>query len=181
VKGESPGIASSHRRTFAAGRGLPPGLTARSMRPADIESVVSIENRLYDFPWTRGNFLDSIDSGYECRVVEDGSMAIAGYAVCMWITDEVHLLNLSVSVDRQGRGFGRAILRWLCDCVQLARGSGMLLEVRPSNRVALSLYESEGFVRIGVRKRYYPAPQGLREDAWVMFKRIGGAGETAGE
>jgi [ribosomal protein S18]-alanine N-acetyltransferase len=43
----------------------------------------------------------------------------------------------------------------------------LLLEVRPSNSAAIQLYHSVGFNEIGVRKNYYPAPQG-REDALML-------------
>ena len=39
--------------------------------------------------------------------------------------------------------------------------------MRPSNERALQLYKHFGFVRIGVRKAYYPAHEG-REDALVL-------------
>ena len=42
----------------------------------------------------------------------------------------------------------------------------VFLEVRPSNTVAIQLYESMGFERIGLRKGYYQAVGG-REDALV--------------
>ena len=48
-----------------------------------------------------------------------------------------------------------------------AGASTLLLEVRPSNEGALSLYRHFGFRQIGVRRGYYPA-QGGREDALVL-------------
>jgi len=99
----------------------------------------------------------------------------------MWIPDEVHLLNLSVPARLQGRGIGRTVLEWLCGNA-VARGArGMLLEVRPSNLPALHLYESSGFARIGVRRRYYPAAEGSREDAWVLFRTFGGSDPERGD
>jgi ribosomal protein S18 acetylase RimI-like enzyme len=53
----------------------------------------------------------------------------------------------------------------------------MLLEVRPSNTSALRLYERMGFLRVGLRRRYYPAQGGTREDAIVMTRPL--AGEAA--
>jgi len=53
--------------------------------------------------------------------------------------------------------------------LERARSAGMqevFLEVRPSNPIAIHLYESLGFTRVGVRKGYYQATGG-REDAWV--------------
>ena len=50
----------------------------------------------------------------------------------------------------------------------------IILEVRPSNIPAISLYQSLGYETIGVRKGYYPADEstGQREDAQVMAKSI---------
>ena len=98
---------------------------------------------------------------------------LAAYAIVMWIPDEVHLLNLSVPTELQGRGIGRAALEWLCANASARNAGGMLLEVRPSNLPAVHLYESSGFTRIGVRRRYYPAAEGTREDAWVLFRKFG--------
>lgn len=95
-----------------------------------------------------------------------------GYAVVMWLPDEVHLLNLAVCASWQGRGKGRAMLHWLL-CNAQTRGAGaMMLEVRPSNARAAALYDSIGFVQIGLRRDYYPGRNG-REDAIVLRKHFG--------
>ena len=139
---------------------------ARLMRPLDLDAVVAIENRIYPFPWSRGNFRDSIAAGYECRVFELQGV-IMGYGVVMVAVDEAHLLNVSVAAGWQRRGYGRMFLHHF---MQLARERGcnfMSLEVRPSNIPAIRLYQSEGFREIAVRRGYYPADRG-REDAVVM-------------
>lgn len=149
-----------------------PGWFARPMSEPDLDAVIRIEREIYPFPWTRGNFSDSLASGYDCWLFEDEAMHLGAYAVLMWIPDEVHLLNLSVAAPRQGQGVGRAALEWLC-ADALERGAhGMLLEVRPSNQPALRLYETSRFERIGIRRRYYPAAGRDREDAWVYFRRL---------
>jgi ribosomal-protein-alanine N-acetyltransferase len=138
------------------------------MQKADLDEVVRIENAIYPFPWTRGNFIDSIDSGYETWIMRDGSGALAGYFLLMQAVDEAHLLNITVGAEFQHRGLGRVLLDKV---VELARAKGMrsvLLEVRPSNQHALSVYRHCGFSQIGVRRNYYPAPQDKREDAIVM-------------
>jgi [ribosomal protein S18]-alanine N-acetyltransferase len=43
----------------------------------------------------------------------------------------------------------------------------MFLEVRVSNKTAISLYENMGFCEMAIRRGYYPAAQG-REDAVLM-------------
>lgn len=140
------------------------------MAEQDLPRVVAVEDRIYDFPWTEGNFRDALRSGYDAAVVEFGG-SLVGYRVMMYGPGEAHLLNLSIAADWQRRGFGRQLL---LACLHDARQAGaetLFLEVRPSNAAGLALYEGTGFTRIGVRRGYYPAVGG-REDAWVMSRPL---------
>jgi ribosomal-protein-alanine N-acetyltransferase len=136
-----------------------------------LDEVVGIEGRAYDHPWTRGNFSDSLRSGYEAQALVAGD-TLLGYFVAMKGVDEVHLLNLTVAPEHQSQGWGSLML----DAVALwARGEGaqwLWLEVRASNERAQQLYERHGMRRVGERKGYYPAGLGEREDAIVMSLRV---------
>lgn len=151
----------------------------RPMLVADLTPVAAIEQQIYPFPWTRGNFADSLASGYDSWVFERGR-SLVGYAIVMWLPDEVHLLNLSVAADCQGEGLGGSMLAWLMTDAARRGASSMLLEVRPSNVRAIGLYERKGFVRIGIRRKYYPSYNNTREDAIVMSRRLIGATPTEG-
>jgi len=142
----------------------------REMKKADLDAVIQIEPVIYPHPWTRGNFADSLKSGYYCVVYElDGNMI--GYAVMMMVLDEAHLLNISIAKEYQGKGFGRSLLEELISLAKHKKAYTMFLEVRPSNKAALSLYESMGFNEFSVRKGYYPAANG-REDAILMGREL---------
>jgi ribosomal-protein-alanine N-acetyltransferase len=138
----------------------------RPMRSDDLDRIMEIEPRIYSHPWSRGNFADSLNAGYSCWVYEtDGK--VVGYAVLMMVLDEAHLLNISIAADYQRRGLGRAMLHHV---IEVSRNHGalmMFLEVRPSNKNAIALYESMGFNEFSIRKGYYPAHNG-REDAILM-------------
>jgi ribosomal-protein-alanine N-acetyltransferase len=140
------------------------------MTAADLDAVLGIEQAVYPYPWTRGNFSDSLAAGYHCWVVErDGT--IVGYTVVMIAAGEGHLLNLSVAAEWQRRGIGRELLAFV---TKLARDYGaarLLLEVRPSNHAALALYAAAGFSRLAVRRDYYPAGDD-REDAVVLQREL---------
>ena len=141
------------------------------MTEARLDEVVAVERRAYDHPWTRGNFHDSLRSGYEAQVLgADG--VLLGYFVAMKGVDEVHLLNLTVVPEHQGAGWGRVML----DALALwSRGQGaqwLWLEVRVSNTRAQRIYERHGFRRVGERKSYYPGAPGQREDAVVMSLKL---------
>ncbi len=129
---------------------------------------MEIENSVYPHPWTRGNFLDSLSSGYEAWVAREQDFRLAGYFLAMPVVDEMHLLNISVRADLQGQGLGRMLLDRVAGLAREQGMSSILLEVRPSNQRALSVYERYGFVRIGLRRAYYPAANNAREDAIVM-------------
>jgi ribosomal-protein-alanine N-acetyltransferase len=141
-------------------------LQFRPMQMADLDAIMAIEPTIYPYPWSRGNFSDSLDAGYSGWVYEEEGRII-GYAVLMLVLDEAHLLNISIARSHQGRGLGRALLEYM---MQIARGHGaanIFLEVRPSNQAAIQLYESTGFNEMAIRRGYYPAANG-REDAVLM-------------
>lgn len=140
------------------------------MLEADLPAVLLVENQIYEFPWSERNFLDSMRAGYHMNCMWFNN-EIVGYIVMMHVVDEFHLLNLSIRADLQGLGHGKHLLQWGIEQAKFAKSKGMLLEVRPSNLVAKSLYQKEGFKLIGIRKNYYPTQSG-REDALVMLKRF---------
>ena len=138
----------------------------RQMTAADLDAVIAIENAIYPYPWTRGNFRDSLAAGYHCWMVECGGGEV-GYTVVMVAAGEAYLLNLSVARTWQRRGLGRELLNFVLKLVHKHGADKILLEVRPSNRAAIALYSSAGFTETAVRRGYYPAGCG-REDAIVL-------------
>lgn len=136
------------------------------LRHDELESVSAIEQTVYAFPWSSGNFSDSLTAGYSCWTCHVGDV-LAGYAVLMIAADEAHLLNLSIAAPWQGRGLGTALLAFLLRLSRERHCARVLLEVRQSNLGAQRLYARHGFVRIGARKHYYPERDG-REDAIVL-------------
>lgn len=148
--------------------GPSPAPVHRPMGVADLDAVLAIETVSYSFPWTRGNFIDSLAAGYRCelRLADDGR--ILAYAVAMPGFEEMHLLNITVSPECQGRGHAHALLDRLVDHCRSEGMGSLWLEVRPSNERARALYTRWGFQEVGLRRAYYPAPAGRREDAIVM-------------
>ncbi|MBC7685605.1 MAG: ribosomal protein S18-alanine N-acetyltransferase [Bdellovibrionales bacterium] len=138
------------------------------MVAGDLDEVHALEMAVYPHPWSRGNFADSLASGYSAWTLRDDAGTLVGYFLLMTAVDEAHLLNVAVARERQRERIG---LYLLDKVVAASRGLSMesiLLEVRPSNLRALKIYEHYGFAEIGRRKAYYPAHNGQREDAIVM-------------
>jgi [ribosomal protein S18]-alanine N-acetyltransferase len=144
---------------------LKPEFELRPMAEADLPAVLEIENAIYAFPWTAGNFRDSLAAGYRCWLyLYEG--ALSGYAVFMMAADEAHLLNLSIAAPYQRQGHGSLLLVRVCEAARASGARMIFLEVRPSNAVGMRLYQRHGFQRVGLRRDYYPAQSG-REDALI--------------
>jgi len=135
-----------------------------------LPSVVAIESNVYAFPWTHGNFRDSLYSGYDCMGAWHGN-ELVGYSITMPALEEMHLLNLAVAKNWQGRGVGATILQHVIDKAAPTACEVIYLEVRPSNIAGLRLYERFGFRQLGLRRDYYPAVTG-REDALFLGLNI---------
>ena len=136
------------------------------MTADDLDAVVALEASLQDFPWSRGNFADSLAAGHEMRVLRLGG-DVVGFSVVVSIVDEAHLLVIGVDRRHHRHGHGARLLRQVIATARAAGAARLLLEVRPANTQAIAFYQSFGFAQIGVRRGYYPAVAG-REDALVF-------------
>lgn len=136
-----------------------------------LDAVLRIEQRAYAHPWLRANFTDSLQSGYQAQLLLADD-TLLGYFVAMKGVDEVHLLNITVAPEYQRQGWAHIML----DALSIwARGQGadwLWLEVRLGNQRAIEVYRAHGYRQVGVRKNYYPAAHGQREDALVMSLRL---------
>jgi ribosomal-protein-alanine N-acetyltransferase len=140
----------------------------RPMSEADLPRIHRIELASYEYPWSLGNFADSLQAGYSMWVREAEGEVI-GYYAMMAAAGEAHLLNLTIAPIWRRHGLGRDLLD---HCLARAcdhKAESLFLEVRTSNTAAIALYHSSGFVDLAVRQGYYPARDG-REDALIMKK-----------
>jgi [ribosomal protein S18]-alanine N-acetyltransferase len=137
------------------------------MADSDIDAVTAIEQRAHAFPWTRGNFSDSLKAGHSAWVLSEGG-ALVGYGVLMMTVEEAELLTVTISPEYQRRGLGSMLLDQLFDVARSHGATRMLLEVRPGNESGLALYRRFGFAEIGRRRAYYHG----KEDAIVMARDL---------
>jgi [ribosomal protein S18]-alanine N-acetyltransferase len=140
----------------------------RAMTMADLDAVMPIEQRCYEFPWTRGNFADALACNYWAQLLQNPSGELSAYLMAMPGVDEMHLLNITVDIAHQNQGHAHWMMNALkAECIH-RQLQYLFLEVRPSNLRAQAIYSKAGFMEVGLRKNYYPAPHGQREDALVM-------------
>ena len=150
---------------------LPVEVRFEALTHQHLDAVLAVEQRAYALPWSHGNFTDTLHAGYEAQLLMAGD-TLLGYFVAMKGVDEVHLLNITVAPEHQRQGWARVLLDALTIWAKGQRAQWLWLEVRASNQRAFSVYESQGFRRVGQRKNYYPAVDGQREDAVVMSLQL---------
>jgi [ribosomal protein S18]-alanine N-acetyltransferase len=142
-------------------------MTPRVMQQKDLTEVIAIEKAANQFPWSLKNFEDSLRANHHAWVFLDHQSDIQGYVIVQKVVDELHLLNICVKPESQGKGFGRLMLNHIIYFAETNSSAVILLEVRSSNQRAQQLYLQSGFNEMSVRTAYYPAEQG-REDAVLM-------------
>ena len=142
----------------------------RPMTEADLPRIHRIELASYEYPWSPGNFSDSLSAGYSMWVRE-AENEIIGYYAMMAAAGEAHLLNLTIAPVWRRHGLGRDLLAHCLACACDHQADSLFLEVRTSNTAAIALYRSSGFIDLAVRRGYYPARDG-REDALIMKKEL---------
>jgi len=150
-----------------------PPLSLRPMTAEDVDDVLAIEEASYDFPWTQGIFQDCLRVGYCCWVCVLGERVV-GYGLISIAAGECHVLNLCIDPTMRGKGLGRHLMNHLMGLARQHKAEMVFLEVRPSNKEAIALYESMGFNETGRRRRYYPGKKG-REDALLFARSIANA------
>lgn len=140
-------------------------VTLRAMTTTDLPAVCAIEKQVQYAPWTDKLFADGLDR-HLCLVAEQGGQ-IVGFAVVQFVLDEASLLNIAVDPQLQKQGIGRILLDEVIHRAMVKQATTVFLEVRASNRRAITLYQMAGFNEMGLRKNYYPSNNG-KEDAVMM-------------
>lgn len=141
-------------------------LNIRRMVLEDPPWVHQIEVSCFSIPWSEKSFEDEMTKNPCARYfVAEVDGKLVGFAGVWLVLDEGHITNIAVLEEYRGKGIGEKLTKHL---LQYAANLGVhyvTLEVRKSNMSAQSLYHKLGFIKVGVRKRYYEDNQ---EDALLM-------------
>ena len=144
---------------------MPSECIIRRMTAADVDAVAAIEAATFPTPWSRDAFESEMRNVAARYLVAEVAGEVIGFAGAWIILDESHVTNIAVLKEHRGQGYGRLLTAGLMQYLSNLGAAYVTLEVRKSNLVAQSLYASLGFVRLGVRKRYY---EDNGEDALIM-------------
>jgi len=136
----------------------------RRLAYSDLPAVIAIERRSFPTPWSLAMFVLELSKPSGICLAATAGDELVGYLVCSRYDQVWHLMNVAVAPERRRAGVARGLIAKLVE-----EGGGSLpftLEVRVSNRAAITMYERLGFRSAGVRPRYY---QDNGEDALIMW------------
>lgn len=146
------------------------------LRPVGLEAcftLADLHDRAFDRPWSAEEF-ESLLSGAGAFAVlgESGEPEEArGFILCRAMAGEAEILTIGVDPSARRRGWGAALVEMAAGIAQEAKAFELFLEVAADNMAAIKLYEATGFERVGLRKGYYPHPDGAK-DAVVMRRAL---------
>jgi ribosomal-protein-alanine N-acetyltransferase len=142
-------------------------ITIRPVTLDDLAEILVIEQGAHVSPWSLSVFNGCFGKHSHNYLLEvDGDLA--GYYFSKFIVGELILENICIAVEFQGKGLATRLMQHLLAQMEPLSAFDILLEVRASNQAAIGLYQKHGFHTQGVRKAYYPLPDGRREDAVLM-------------
>lgn len=131
----------------------------------DLDALEEIERASFSDPWTRQMLEETLDNplcvcaGMKC------AGRLVGYASMYHILSEGQILSIAVLPEYRRQGIAGALYSAFLKYAKDNQIENFYLEVRASNKAAISFYTKLGFKPTGIRKSYYSSPT---EDAVLM-------------
>ncbi|MEJ6475685.1 ribosomal protein S18-alanine N-acetyltransferase [Pseudoalteromonas piscicida] len=131
-----------------------------------LDEIMLVERACHAFPWSEKTMQSCLHGRYfNTSIAKDNRLV--GFYVAERAGPDFTLMDICICPDEQGCGYAKLLMEDLLAQAATLQAENIFLEVRASNATAISLYQRFGFVEMGLRKNYYPAPEG-REDAMLM-------------
>ncbi len=130
-----------------------------------LDEVAVLEKECFVHPWSRQSLESEINNANSLFYAAEENGEVIGYVGMSVVVDEGYIFNVAVKGDFRRRGVGSALINHLVTFGKKNNMSFLTLEVRQSNKNAISLYSKFGFIKVGERKNYYSNPT---EDAILM-------------
>ena len=149
------------------GRAQPPQTCVhiRWMIRRDMPSVLGIESKSFEFPWSEEDFIRCLRQR-NCigMVAEDGDQVV-GFMIYELHKNRLHILNFAVNPDARRRGVGKGMISKLVGKLSHDRRNRIMLEVRETNLEAQLFFKGLGFRAVSVLRDFY---EDTAEDAYLM-------------
>ena len=127
----------------------------RAMTEEDIPSVYRIECLSFRSPWSKQSLTEEMNNKVAHYLVAVLDKKVIGYCGMWVLFDECHITNIAIDPDHRKKGYGKSLLYATMMAADFFGATAMTLEVRETNRIAQSLYQSMDFERNGFRRHYY--------------------------
>ncbi len=143
------------------------------MTAAHIPALAEIEKLSFAAPWSAHALSEELTNPPAVFLVAETADGIpVGYAGMHVAVDEGYFANVAVHPNYRKQGVADALIAAFAAYGKERNFYRLALEVRASNAAAIHLYEKHGFVKDGIRPRFYTAPT---EDA-AMYSLYFGEG-----
>ncbi len=123
-----------------------------------VDQVAEIEKSCFSVPFTKEDICDYLEKDYWHFFVARENDKILGYVSFTLIVDDCNICNVATRGEYRKMGVGSRLIEKALSFVKENGGSKLFLEVRESNKGAISLYEKFGFSVGGVSKNHYTKP-----------------------
>jgi ribosomal-protein-alanine N-acetyltransferase len=137
------------------------------MTLSHLDDVYIIETECFSHPWSRQSLEDELNNETSLFLVAKEENEVIGYIGMSIVIDEGYIFNVAVRESYRNKGVATALINELITYGKKNNFCFLTLEVRESNRPAISLYSKFGFLKAGERKDYYSNP---KENAILMTK-----------
>jgi ribosomal-protein-alanine N-acetyltransferase len=138
--------------------------TLRTATAADLAHLEAIEAACFGPPHDPDGMRDELARSWSTVHVAEREGAVVAYLTAWQVADEVEVIQVATHPDVRRGGLGRALMHRVIEHARARGDARVLLEVRPGNTPAVTLYRALGFAEVGRRARYYDDG----EDALLM-------------
>ena len=137
------------------------------MNEHHVPKIALLERECFADPWSQQSIASELHNPLSLWLVAQEGQTLLGYVGSQTCLDETDMMNIAVSPASRRQGVARALIEALVSALRQHGSKQLTLEVRASNGPARQLYESLGFLQVGLRKNYYRNP---KEDALILRK-----------
>lgn len=130
----------------------------------DLPRLQAIEAACFGTPRDPDAMADELARSWSTVLVAESSDSVVAYITVWRVADEVEVIHVATHPEARRAGAARALMQRVIVDARARAATRVLLEVRPSNVAAVSLYRALGFAEIARRRGYYDDG----EDAAVM-------------
>ena len=137
------------------------------MNEHHVPQIALLERECFADPWSQQSIASELHNPLSLWLVAQEGQTLLGYVGSQTCQEETDMMNIAVSPASRRQGVARALIEALVSALRERGSKQLTLEVRASNGPARQLYESLGFLQVGLRKNYYRNP---KEDALILRK-----------